>query len=185
MANRYTRVGATEFDDIELFQPNFGEIDQMLAMQQAEYDGFNKNKERATPHHTKDAESVSQFQKDRNKRIDDVSNVFLDKGVQAGNRALKDEASRIERDYKPGGQAHAYDQRLAQYEAEAKRLREHFKEQPQLQNWDISRLGSDEFFPVFSFEGGVAHSVRTVSDLVSHLTGNKLPTQANTVSVNI
>lgn len=98
--NKYSTFEAVDFDNIELFQPDWQAIDGMLSEQQNTYDAAKAiNDLPIDAYGDVDKKRASTILSARDEWMDEISNIFATKGINAGNKALKQMTRQIEKEY--------------------------------------------------------------------------------------
>lgn len=106
--NRYDNPREVRFDDIDMFSPNTQALAQTLTGQQQRYDAFNNSIDAVTLNSlSTDFDKAESIRNMVSGSSDDAANVFVEKGVNAGNRFLNKRMREIKRQFSPGGEAYA------------------------------------------------------------------------------
>jgi len=138
MSNRFRQIIPVRSNYVpQFYTPDFGALATTLGTQQQAYDkalavGEKVPKHLQTP---EERAALEDYMSSVRGSIDEVSKVYADEGVNAGNRRRKELLRTVGRDWQPGGKADRFQKRLATVQAAKKQIDEQYKDFPEVADY--------------------------------------------------
>lgn len=169
------------------FVPDLSMLDELLGGMQKEYDEGMSALNRIMPNYLRnsptDVEAAQAYKAKFDEYISSASGAFANGQINEGRRIMGDALREAERDQLPGGEYYELERRVGEYQAEAKRLNEFYKDNPRLAQYAIAnKIGITDFR---NPETGEAQSILPASDIYKDIPDEKIADWFNQTLDNI
>jgi len=129
--NRFNKFTARDYSMKwhmpEIFTPNFEAWDSMLASQQQRYNAAMAASQKYPKHLEWRGDLAGQYKQNVESNVQDISNTFINEGVRAGNRKMRDFAFQLNQQWNPGGLAHELEKEYEDYQAGVKQISDYYE----------------------------------------------------------
>ena len=109
---------------------DFEAFGQLLQQQQTQFDAYNTLLTSKLPKYLPtegDQQLYQQYKQDANKAVTNVTDLYVNQGVSAGNRAIKDGVRTFAQDWQPGGRAAVLEDRYLGYQNARTQIEKEFE----------------------------------------------------------
>ena len=180
MANRFQNVqpGHRRFVP-QQWTPNVELMSSLLEQQQKGYDSAMSLADIPIKNIRQDEPVAQNLRKKLRGDIDNLANVFKTEGVEAGNRLRNQLVRDVRQMVLPGGDVHKLGQRVEQYQAHKDNIKELYKDNPLIQQYNLNRLDTEGVLP---FEDG---RINSPSGMVKHVDAKEISDYLNKAIDNI
>lgn len=111
-------------------QVDFEAFGELLQQQQGQFDAYNTLLTSKLPKYLpteRDQQLYQQYKADANKAVTNVTDLYVNQGVSAGNRAIKDGVKTFAQDWQPGGRAAVLEDRYTGYQNARTQIEKEFE----------------------------------------------------------
>lgn len=127
--NKFTpRDYSMEWYAPEFFTPNFEQWDATLGAHQAKYDAAMAATQKYPKHLENRMDLAGTYQKNTEAAVDDITKSYMNEGLTAGNRKMRDFAMQLNKDWQPGGLAYELEQEYTDYQTAAANIDKYYKD---------------------------------------------------------
>ncbi len=132
--NRFDRFTPRDYS-WETYVPKLPEVDfeafgQMLQQQQGQFDAYNTLLTSKLPKYLPtegDQKLYQQYKQEANDAVNKVTDLYVNQGVSAGNRAIRDGVKTFAQDWQPGGRAAILEDRYTAYQNARTQIEKEFE----------------------------------------------------------
>lgn len=112
----------------EVFVPNLEMWDSLLSAKQQKYDAAIAATQKFPKHLENRADLAGQYKQSTSGAIDDITNSYIQNGVSAGDRKMRDFALKLNKDWQPGGLAYELEQEYTDYQNAVAQIDKYYKD---------------------------------------------------------
>lgn len=112
----------------ETFVPNFEAWDSMLSAQQTKYDAAIAATQKLPKHLQNRVDLAGQYKQSTLGTVDDITKSYMENGVTAGNKKMRDFAMQLNKDWQPGGLAYELEQEYGDYQTAKAEIDKFYKD---------------------------------------------------------
>lgn len=128
--NKFTpRDYSMEWYAPETFVPNLEGWDNLLGMHQAKYDAAIAATQKYPKHLENRMDLAGQYRSGTESAVNDITKSYVDNGITAGNRKMRDFAMQLNKDWQPGGLAYELEQEYTDYQTALGGIDKYYKDQ--------------------------------------------------------